>query len=402
LGEALYTEYEQSKKFNDFIEGIFTELETASGGIDKRSEFRSSSFPYCPILDLENRISGIIGFEEGYRSGFYTGIGTAVHENVQKWLPRLEKYKDNLWGDWVCSGCGQKDNNGEWRRQYHGCLQPEPCNCDKKHKHFVYLEYTIDKGELDKFGNPAPLSIHVDLIFLINKKLWVDDLKTTGYEKISKPDWKKTYPALKYATQISNYCVIIERFAKYKVAGWGITYVARDKTNFSTGRRGPMIRTVSNVWDDAERELWEARLDKAAKGRKNVVKLLDTGRVKYAENIVKLRPCSNKKEYKDWMKAHFYGRNECPHFESGRCPGGKMPGVMVDRVEYLASAIEAERRGIENPVKDDGEAVAKKLKKSKSSNKKKKSRVSGKKSWAGETREKPRKQKSSRRRKKSR
>lgn len=401
MAEALYTEYEQSQKFNDFIEGIFTELETTTGGVDKKSEFRSSSFPYCPIIDLENRINGMIGFEEGYRSGFYTGMGTAVHENVQKWLPRLEKYKDKLWGDWVCSGCGQKDSWGNWKRQYHGCLQPKSCDCDKKHKHFIYLEYTIELGELDKHGNPSPLAIHVDLIFLINGKLWIVDLKTTGYEKISKPDWKKVYPALKYAAQVSNYCVIVERFAKFEVGGWGITYVARDNTKFSTGRRGPMIRTVSNAWDDAERELWGGRLDKATKGRRNVIKLLDTGRVKYAENVVKFRPCRDKKEYKGWMKAHFYGRNECPHFESGRCPGGKMPGVMVDRVEYLASTIEAERRGIENSAKSDEEAVAKKMKKSRTSGTKK-AKASGKKDWAGETRAKPRKQKTSKRRQKAR
>lgn len=356
----IFTGFRESHSINKKVTELMEELVSVAGEPSKKSEFRSSNFPYCPIIDLEARVTGETGFVESYESGFYTSIGTAVHENLQFWIPFIDKWKKHLWGDWACRACGDRVD-GKLVPQVYASLQPEPCSCGKKGAGWQYLEVGFERGELTheakaliKKGkleekdltdrHRIPLGGHVDLIFKFGSEFWIIDAKTSGLEKLMKPGWRAYYPSLSNVAQIKNYCIMFKLKFSLPLGGWMLLYVSRDSL-LSFRQRKPVVRAVSHEWEDKDFKKWGNRLYRAAKGRKYVENLLETGEVKWAKAVVASRPCRKPSEYKSWMKARWYDKKDCPHFKSGKCClPEKFGNGMVSRVEFLASTIEANRK----------------------------------------------------------
>jgi len=355
------TKYRKDKKTNDFLYGVFEELVEHKEDPIKDVGYRSSAFPYCPIVDMENMQSGLEGFEPSYNSEFYTGSGTAHHENLQKWIPLMRKHGVHVWGDWACTNYKCPDWNKTFdetgdvnyknmgrivfakpavkkdgKLSFKTGLKPTKCkSCGATH--FKYLEVTF----AEEFG----VSGHVDMIFYIGGKIVIIDFKTTQDKRFD-GEWEKYLPSHSNVCQISNYCVMFERKYKVRPYSWSLIYLSRDRPDlgFYAKAKGPKVLPISHRWKSSDVEKWGARLDKAKTGRAYVERLLKSKSKakteKIATKLVQQRPCREPLEYEDWMKAKFFGKNECPHFASGKCAAKKAaPEIMVQRATHLKKQI---------------------------------------------------------------
>lgn len=370
---GVYTNFNQDLELVTLMDKMMDQVVDVEDEPSKKSEFRASGFPYCPIIDLEKQVNGETAFQPTYRSNFYTGIGTAIHENLQHYLPFLNDFKKYVWGDWVCRKCGEKDEYGNWTPQVYASLQPEPCKCGAKQKNWTYLEIAFERGELThdakkrlKKGKVKekdlietdfiPLSGHVDLVFKIGKEFVIIDAKSTSLRKVENPVWTKNFPSLSNVAQISNYSVMFKLKYGKKVRGWCLLYIARDDITSFPARR-PLKRAVTHRWTKGDIKKWGDRLFKAQQGRVLVEQVQERGRKKLFKEIVKSRPCAKEGEYNNWMKAKWYGKKECPHKNICNVRE-KSPTSMVNRIEYLVSAIESE-------TKSNEKSKSKKIKKGK-------------------------------------
>lgn len=353
---GVFVGFDEDREVSSKIIELMRDLGEAAKEPESRGDFRSSGFPYCPIIDLEARVTGEAAFVESYKSGFYTGIGTAVHENLQLWIPLLEKWKKYLWGDWACRGCGVRDPDGAWIPSVRASLQPDECSCGKRDG-WQYIEVGFERGEPNYSGKlrmkregigPEDLGAdekikvggHIDLVFRFGSKFWIVDAKTTGRSKIEDHGWRLNFPSLSNVAQISNYCILLPEKFGVKVGGWILLYLSRDAVS-DWPKREPLVRVVSHRWMKSDYKKWNRRLVRAAKGRKYVENLLETGEVRWANAVVASRPCRVVGEYDGWMKAKWYGKKDCPHYASGKCClPEKFGDGMVDRVEFLASTIQ--------------------------------------------------------------
>ena len=193
------------------IDTFMMDVSAQKAPSNRKQEFRVSSFPYCPLRSLLFSKKG----DSTYSMDFYTSIGTAVHETLQKWALK-SSFKDKIFCCW---------KSPKTKRVYGPCFFRDlPKRVQKLD--LVYEEITIKyKG----------LSGHIDLVLeILPGKFIIIDFKTTdltGKKLKHRAKWQEQYPAEHSSIiQISTYSTLLRKLFKINVIGWCLVYVDRGST----------------------------------------------------------------------------------------------------------------------------------------------------------------------------
>tara|TARA_R100000656_G_scaffold104176_1_gene76120 strand:+ start:148036 stop:148848 length:813 start_codon:yes stop_codon:yes gene_type:complete len=185
-------------------------LETAVTGLIKKAQeeavfseykfkFRASGLPFCPrelvidrLIKEENRVGSLMD----YGFAFYVGIGTAVHEVIQRYLGMVK----GLYGNWTC--CGYTELEREGSKECPVCGEPQH-----------YDEFKMSFGDS---------SAYADGVWLRHNAVW--EFKTYGVDKVD----DLTEPKDAHLQQASCYVELLN-----EARGWNIdkiifVYLARD------------------------------------------------------------------------------------------------------------------------------------------------------------------------------
>jgi len=308
------------------IEAIVKAVQTVKTETAKRTEFRVSSLPYCPLLTLVDNKSEEKAYEE-YESNFFFSVGTALHELFQKFARDAKDV--TLVGNWKCTKLlSTKYDSNPPSETHTKCVQEydfcsheavqKKHSCPHKLKDcspslFQYVEITLTYNGL---------SGHIDLIFKINGKYILVDIKTTSGYLFDYPDKaiaRGWYPSLKYWEQISTYSVLVEKTRNIKIDSYAILYISRERT--SNKRKGHMI--FARKLTQEERIGRTKKLEKQIKNNQLVQKYLKKNSSKTIKAIWENRPCQTKKDYKNEMAYKFFNET-CKFHKDGSCYSGKI------------------------------------------------------------------------------
>lgn len=285
----------------------------------KKTEFRISSFPYCPLRSLLFKGDG----HPTFRMEFYTSIGTAVHSTIQKYL-RHGNFKDKIFACWKIVETGE-------------VIGP----CKYEDIPAKYSNYTIEYEEVTISYNG--LSGHVDLILeLLPGKFVVIDFKTSNLTKNKRYNkWQRFYPSSKSSIiQISSYSTLLKELFDLNVVAWCLVYVDRgdvisDKYSY---------HKVLRPWNRKKHKNMLSWIDLSCKTNKTFVKLnkiLESGKSTYSERADKLlnrliinRPCKSMDDYESFMNYAFY---------KGKSRYGENPGVKNGDCILLKSCLKGNK-----------------------------------------------------------
>lgn len=192
---------------------------------------RFSSFPFCGVkwfLDLPSLVSPRV--RKDYAFGYFTSVGTTVHEVTQEALHSLADIFEGddievLW-DWKCKSCKHRE----------GILVPQapegPCSkCGgttgySREEHQVRHRNTkLDKEAVGHTDTILRIKLSPALERLTGSKYGViiADYKTSSVYNVSKKD---ALPYPNNVAQISKYAGALQK--TLPVIGWALIYMPRD------------------------------------------------------------------------------------------------------------------------------------------------------------------------------
>lgn len=306
-------------KLDQLIDDLLVDLADLKEDSNREAQFRISSFPYCPL----RRLLFTGDYQESFSSNFYTTIGTAIHENLQRWLIK-GSFKEKVFSCWRIVETGEIIGP---------CLYRD---IPKK-----YSNYAIQYEEITIAYNG--LSGHVDLVVeLLPNTYVVIDFKSTnlGLKKRQYPagEWKNKYPASRNSIiQISCYSTLLKTLFKINVVAWCLVYIdrgdpIRNKTSF---------HKVLRPWNKKKHNDFLSKIDQACLNNKRLLKLntiLNTKK-NYSSTarellvkLVKNRPCTDEDSYDEWMA---YGFHSYKRTKEEERRGGTKDGECVLKKQCL-------------------------------------------------------------------
>lgn len=283
-------------------------LQNYTFSAEKRArEFRTSSLPFCPLLDFIKDPN-----IESYKKSHYTSTGTAIHETIQSWSAIHPTVRKKMWGNWKCTGCR--------RVVEHQFVPSKICECEYTvsttdfhrgwPKHWTYEEVDY---------NYHGLTGHIDMIrFPTPTFAYVKDYKTTELEiKRNRYNWKQdkvSNPA--YVVQIRTYCTVLDLKYGLPIKGWTLSNVERGRPITSLKDFHPQLA----VWSRKHSLRWDKYLKSSIENNKLLGKLedqIEKENPKKAKRVLKEvienRPCKSQSDYDTYMKYKFYGDTSCNH-----------------------------------------------------------------------------------------
>lgn len=294
--------------FDSELNAMLTSLKKAEITYPKIPQLRCSSLPWCGLHSFVHDTHRT----DSYRSDFYTSIGTAIHETLQKWLAIDLEYAKDVYAKWVCSDPKCKKDHGE-------CWHPGQCQKCGNTK-LLYHECEITYKSL---------SGHTDLIRRINNKdhaILIDFKSTDLFKDLKKEgfrNWTKTFEVNKrYPIQIRSYCSLLRKTKKLDIRGWMLVFVDRStpptedkaKPKIVTQKWTPSLQKEYMGYIDETNSNWTSfqELTAAIEGNDR-----EAARDSLKDLIVN-RPCQSKADYENWMTAAFFEhdkdkkRQKCP------------------------------------------------------------------------------------------
>ena len=294
------------KRIEDKLDTILMDMSKQRIGYSKTSDFRVSGLPMCPIRTLLFNEKG-----DSYGMDFYTSIGTAVHETIQKWLS-LGNFQNNIFACWKVKETGE-------------ILGP----CFKKDIPKEYHNYTIEYEEITI--TYRGLSGHVDLVIeIFPGQYMVVDFKTTDLQSKKRqfPLWQNKYPASRSSIiQISTYSTLLRKLFGLNIVAWSLVYIDRGKkidtandyhkvTRPWTPRKHKnMLKLINQACENDARF---RKLDKLLKDSDD----FNPKAVKLLKEIVINRPCVDEESYDAWMRYKFHEgwtQKEDQGVKNGKC-----------------------------------------------------------------------------------
>ncbi len=150
----------------------------------REGELHPSSYPFCGLEHGWNILNKVQQKPMDYMGNFYTGLGTFMHELMQRQFGRGKQ----ILGDWKCLECGKKKKLTFYSR----CKR-----CGSEHVEYEELLIKFKKYTVG----------HVDGVVELDGKLWVIDYKSTSVKNNNKHRETGTqYPYKKNTAQIKSYC----------------------------------------------------------------------------------------------------------------------------------------------------------------------------------------------------
>lgn len=280
-------------KLEQLIDSFMLSIGSAKQPSTRQSEFRISGMPYCPIRKLLFSKPG----NESFSMEFYTSIGTAVHETIQKWATVSDEARPRIYSCWKIKETGEVIG---------------PCFYEDIPK--KYANYTIEYEEITILYNG--LSGHVDLVIeILPGKFIVIDFKTSNLtrNKLREPyTWRNKYPASKSSIiQISSYSSLLTQEFGLNIVGWCLIYVDRGDVISNN----ESYYKVLKPWNKKKTKKFMKFIDQACANNTMLTKLnkiMDKadGYSSKAETllnkIVKNRPCVDEHTYDSFMGLGFY------------------------------------------------------------------------------------------------
>jgi hypothetical protein len=333
-----------------------------------RTDFRSSSLPFCPILYIDGERKNKIGHLQqplvSWQKQFYLDIGTAAHELWQRVLTRAADHAPmevDPFGSWKCTHCNKLIKNR---------FLPDPHKCGP-HKNGVYTlaEFADQQDpnmtgyEIKKlYGIRGPFAqwdyVEVDFEYkgLTGHTDWIEyypqddayailDLKTAGSKAVSSPE--KELPVLKNVLQIETYCYIIPKLpelTKYipRIDHYVLPYQTRESPN--------QWHPYHVEWTDEREVRAGKRVNRWTKGFKLAKDYMAKPSLNALQDVVEVRPCISEKSYDREMscKFEFGGRceyvNICTKYEASQLT--KRLSLALDAsVDEHAKLVKKEMRG---------------------------------------------------------
>lgn len=196
---------------------------------------RPSQLPFCAAGFYINHAQlGMVSTMD-FMGEFYTKVGTAVHEVMQKFLSPSGKFL----ADWHCRICGRKRKTS---------TRSECC------------DFTMDYHELliDYKGVVG----HIDAVFKDKKgRYWILDFKTCS---VSGAPYKQKRPGAAYIEQVETYAYMLWKQYGIRVEGVMLMFIPRDNPTSPTvwvdvldkldfKRVGKRIKTYKRMHRDALR-----------------------------------------------------------------------------------------------------------------------------------------------------
>ncbi len=226
------------------LKSVFTLKEFS----DRKPEIRPSGMPFCPRRFIFSCLETLNnGSEWDFCGDFYCSIGTAIHEALQKWLPKVNK--GAILGNWECSKC--KSNNN-----YKPLLAlVGPQNCPICGKDMDYVEFELPFLGTPMIGHCDGVILDLDFIekrykikkddeniinkinILIRKNLkdkipgYILEYKSTGVysvKSISEPQHKHTLQATTYVSASRKCLPKLFGLHGIDMQGYIIKYISRD------------------------------------------------------------------------------------------------------------------------------------------------------------------------------
>ena len=197
------------KAVTNYANKVINSIYSASKPLVYPYSYRVSGLPSCPIMTALGKPLGKPD-KKDYSFGFYTSIGTSIHQNLQELAVHSDICQDII-GCWRCK-CGVRP------------IQRFPGKCKRCQQIPDYEEVTYNYG-----GATIHLSGHSDFITStrINNKsvniLW--DFKTTKAKNIA----NKNHDNKKYHIQCQAYTYLLWKLFKIKVDYYIICYISRDE-----------------------------------------------------------------------------------------------------------------------------------------------------------------------------
>lgn len=298
LPSAQIEEEERDEFGEQLLRNMFANLSSLNAPNKRAIELRSSGLPFCPIKSFL-----LTDNKESYSKDHYVTTGTAIHETLQRWLPRGD-YKAHIFGDWKCNACDK------WKRRQ---VYPEPCKCRSNSAEWIYHELEIKRKRLTG---------HIDLVLQLNLdkppfRYVVVDFKSTDMErKRSNVRWDPSQPSSRnYIIQVRTYCTILTLEYDLNIVGWLLPSINRAAP--ITDQLGYSL--LSGEWNRKRSLRWEKYLDAANYDFIVLMRLLrhiKEGNSAEANDwlveMVKTRPCHDEEQYMEWMHYAFFRNEVCP------------------------------------------------------------------------------------------
>lgn len=251
----------------------------------REPELRPSSFPLCSILVLNDMILHKMGKGKTWEctGDVYTSIGTALHETVQKWMPR----QGSAFGDWVCHPC----------KKIRRATTNRTCKCGKEMEYReIEVEYRGVKG-------------HIDMILEDDGVYSVNDFKTTSMKKVEavkqarnntdREEALQRIVSKQYVLQLLSYTYICEELFDWDIKGASLLFIARDDPK--------SYLEVNFPWTDERRKEISTFLESQIVGFNAAKESLKN---KNAKQAVVSRACKNSNHYRRCVEPFYFGG--CP------------------------------------------------------------------------------------------
>lgn len=160
---------------------------------------RPSQLPFCPAGFFINHATLGMATTMDFMSEYYTRVGSAVHDVMQKFLSPSQRFL----ADWECLICGKR------RRFTH---KNECCEHTMKY-HELLIDY---KGIVG----------HIDGVFRDRRgRYWILDYKTCS---LKGAPYKKSSPGSAYKEQVETYATLLYLQYGIKVVGVMLMFLPRD------------------------------------------------------------------------------------------------------------------------------------------------------------------------------
>jgi hypothetical protein len=267
-----------------------------------KSEYRASAMPICGhYLELTGGQEEIVNGQ----TGFYTAVGTALHEFLQERFPQT-KNGGQIWGNWKC-------RNPKCKHMHMECVNPDSCEkCGTAQPLYSEVELTYR----------GLISMHIDLMILLpNGNFWLNDWKTCGTFVAENPHLVGL-PYSKNVAQVETYCVELWTEKKIRVEHAFLDYTLRGEPE--TDPQAPKNQVFGLKMTRDRLAARKRQLDRIIAEKQAYEKFKKNRTLENLKSFDDLRPCHTVGDYQDsryGMRASFkyHMDKECPYANERGC-----------------------------------------------------------------------------------
>lgn len=294
------------------IEQHYNEMMNMEIEIPKRKQFMPSNFPYCPVLEIDYYFNPKEKECTGFMPLFYTRCGSQIHDVIQNMLPitNNKEFNERQLGSWECDICHKK-----WGADF-----PIPRPDKEIVEHNKKCRGNVGYKEINfRYKN---LNAYTDNLFKIGNYYVLKEYKTVGAKYINDPRYMKYLPFKSHVHQIESYGPLLKKCYGIVPKYYVIIYISRDPAKDSLISVGIIKKYTKQIL----KQRW-VEIKRGNKGF-SCVKSIKMSRKEESikaklKKLLKLKPCTCKKDFNGYMKDAFFFTETCPFLKDDMCFNNK-------------------------------------------------------------------------------